>query len=398
MKIGMFHSGTYPTHPRIYNEARTLIEQKHEVYLFCHSADKSEKKYELIAGIHVVRLNFSKLLHKLTALAYTVPFYHLLLKKRIEQFLEIHHIEAIHIHNIQIARSVFWANHKKIPVILDLHENLPEIMKEYPHLKSFLGRLFINPKTWKKHEFSYIKKANKVLTVTELANDYYLKNTQEKKEKFIALPNTVRKDFAKNYSVEKKILDRYQNHFTLLYLGDLGERRGLLTVLKSLKKIIPVIPSIKLVLVGNSSEEYLLKEYSLSNKLDQYVDFEGWKDFSLFQSYIKASSIGLCPIHKNIHHNTTYANKLFQYMAFGKPIIASNCDAQEHLINTHRCGLIFEDKNSDDFAKKVIRIYKDSEFYNELSKNALQSIQNELSWELLSKKMVDYYQELSMKQ
>ena len=77
-------------------------------------------------------------------------------------------------HDIQIARSVFSINKKfNLPIILDLHENRPEIMKYYAHVNSILGKLLIHASQWKKYEYKYIKAAQKVIVITEEAKEYY---------------------------------------------------------------------------------------------------------------------------------------------------------------------------------------------------------------------------------
>ena len=78
---------------------------------------------------------------------------------------------------------------------------------------------------------------------------------------------------------------------------------------------------------------------------------EGWQDESLFPSYISSGSIGISPLHRNIHHDTTYANKLFQYMSFGKPLLVSDATAQKNLIERTNSGLVHQEKNAVDFAK-----------------------------------------------
>ena len=144
-----------------------------------------------------------------------------------------------------------------------------------------------------------------------------------------------------------------------LYLGDTGARRGLLTVLESLKYLIPSIPNIKVLIVGSSKEDYINENYVSEHNYKDYVEFAGWQNFELFQSFIIASDIGICPLHKNIHHDTTFANKIFQYMAFGKPIVVSNCTSQEKIVEDYTCGLVFKEKDSKDFADKVLSIALD---------------------------------------
>lgn len=393
MKIGMILDATFPPDPRVENEALTLIKAGHSVHLFCFDYSGKSKKIEIIKGINIYRQKVPKHLYSLSALAYTIPYYHVYLKKYLKQFIIDSKVDALHIHDMQIARTVFWVNKKiNLPVTLDLHENRPEIMKFYGHVNSFLGKLLISPKRWKTFEFKYIKQAERVITVTDEAQDYYVKEIPVAKEKFYTVPNTVRPAFYNQFYTEQSILDAYADSYPILYLGDTGLRRGLETIIRGLDKIIAEIPNVKIVLVGDSKEDHILKDLVAKLKYEAYVDFLGWQDFKLFQSYIIASKICICPIHKNLHHDTTYANKLFQYMAFGKPMVVSDSTAQKNLVERSKSGLIFMDRDAGDFADKIVRLYKDKQLYKELSDNALKAIQEELNWDILSKELLKIYE------
>ncbi len=392
MKIGMILDNSFPPDPRVENEATTLIGEDHNVYLFCIDYTRKKKRTEVINGIQVYRAKLPRHLYSFSALAYTLPVYHLFLMVSIYRFIKKYQIDVLHIHDIQVARSVFWVNKIfGLPIVLDLHENRPEIMKYYYHVNTRLGRFLIKTATWKKFEFKYIKKADYVITVTKESADYYVNEALVSPKKFNIVPNTVRKSFYSDYSIHESIISNLKDSFTLLYLGDTGLRRGLMTVLESLKFLIPVIPNIKILIVGQSKEDDVLKNYVKEKKYQDYVIFAGWQNFNLFQSYILASDIGICPIHKNLHHDTTYANKIFQYMSFGKPVVVSNCTSQMNLVHKYKCGLVFLDRNVKDFSDKIIFLAQDKLLYKELSENALHAIKKDLNWESTSKNLIDIY-------
>lgn len=396
MNIGMILDNTFPPDPRVENEAISLIKNGFNVYLFC-LMDRNESKEDIINGIFVKRYKSNQITYKLSALAYTLPFYHYILKPKIDHFIEANKIDYLHIHDIQIARTVFWLNRKyKLPIILDLHENRPEIMRHYAHVNTFFGRLLIYPFLWKKYETKYLKKASKVIVVTKEAKDYYLKRIDIKETKIVVVPNTIRKEFYSNCILNDNIIKTYHSYFTILYLGDTGLRRGLKTVLDGLKKIVSNYKNIKLVIVGKSKDDSILKQHTKQLKLEDYVDFMGWQDFNLFPSYIKASTICISPIIKNIHHDTTYANKIFQYMAFAKPLLVSNCYAQENIIKESHSGLVFESENSEDFANKIVTLYNDKALRERLGTNGKKFIENKFHWDMTSKDLVNFYKELEL--
>ncbi len=395
MNIGMILDNEFPPDPRVENEAVSLIQAGFKVYLFCLDYKHNQKPIESIKGIQVYRFKVPKFLYSLSALAYTIPLYHLFLFTGIYKFIKKNKIEKIHIHDMQIARSVFWVNKFfGLSTILDLHENRPAIMKYYNHVNTFLGKLLISPSTWKKFEFKYIKKADHVITVTQKAADYYVQQIQLPSNKFSAVPNTVQKSFYLDYTIDNDIISSLKDSFTLLYLGDTGIRRGLLTVFESLKILIPSIPNIKIVIVGKSKDDATLKNYVKDNHYQPYVEFEGWQNFDLFQSYILAADIGICPIHKNLHHDTTYANKIFQYMALGKPIIVSNCTSQQDIVEKNNCGLVFSDKNAKDFAEKIITLYRQPALRTEMGKNGAQAVKDTYNWDNTAANLIALYKRL----
>ena len=101
--------------------------------------------------------------------------------------------------------------------------------------------------------------------------------------------------------------------------------------------------------------------------------------------------LGISPLHRNIHHDTTYANKLFQYISFGIPVICSNSTAQSELISNYKCGKVFEEQNSKDFEKKVLSLLNDKKEYNLIKTNCLNAIKK-LNNSVVSKEIVSIYE------
>jgi glycosyltransferase involved in cell wall biosynthesis len=391
MKIGMILDKIFPPDPRVENEAVSLVKNGFDVYLFCLTYG-NQKKEEIIKGIKVKRYKSNKFMYKLSALVYTVPFYSFIMAKKINHFLQENKIDAIHIHDIQIAEAVFKANKSlKLPTVLDLHDNMPEVIKFYPHLQKFPGKQLISPVKWKIKEEEFIKKATKICTVSKEFIDEVVCRTGISENKIVLVPNTVQKEFYKNAKIHNPILTKYKGKFVLLYLGDTAIRRGLLTAIKALPQLIKKIPNIKLVIVGSNTTDYLLFNAVSSLKLSNYVDFEGWQNVALFPSYIKASAICISPLYRNIQHDVAYANKLFQYMSFGKPLLVSNAIAQKKLIKKVKAGLVHIEKDSNDFAKNILMLYNDENLRLKFGENGKHFVENEFNWEKTSEKLIDLY-------
>ena len=85
MRIGMILDAPFPTDPRVSNEADALIQAGHEVFLFCLSYSKNFVENEILNKVKIRRYYCSNLTYKLSALAYTFPFYKNIMCKKIKK-------------------------------------------------------------------------------------------------------------------------------------------------------------------------------------------------------------------------------------------------------------------------------------------------------------------------
>ena len=184
LKVGMIFHGAYPPHPRIENQALHLIKNNMEVFLFCITYKKNEASVTNYKGINLVKVYFPYLVYRLSALAYSFPFYHWIVRAKVQDFINQNKPDYLHVHNMLIAQTVFKLNLTfRLPLVFDIHENIPEIMKHYPHLKTLLGKMLINPTKWKRKETEFIIKADQLIMVTEDAKEEVILRTKIKQKK-----------------------------------------------------------------------------------------------------------------------------------------------------------------------------------------------------------------------
>jgi len=397
MKIGMILDAPFPPDPRVENQAKVLIEHGFEVHLFCLAYRKPYNAKEGYHSIQVHRKYYPSIVYKLSALAYTLPLYHWVLRQAILKFIYQHQIDCLHVHDVQVARAIYGIRlHQQMPVILDLHENRPAIMEFYPHLNSFPGRWLISPQKWQQFEHRYIQESYRTIVVTEEAKQHYLNNVKVDEEQIVVVPNTVNPSFYTDYPVDQAIVQRYRHTFSLLYIGDTGQRRGLQTVIEAVSLLENDIPQIRFIILGKSSYDLTLKSLAYQLNVSSRIDFEGWTDPKFFQSYIIASRVGVCPILKNLHHDTTYPNKIFQYMALGRPVLVSNCDAQANAVSQSKAGGVFEEKNSKQLAAIILKLYQEPDRCHALGKNGENFVRNQFNWEITAAPLVQLYNELNI--
>lgn len=387
---------SFPPDPRVENEAVALINSGHEVFLFCLSYG-NEKLQEKINGIEVRRYMSNKFEYKLSALAYDFPLYNMFMRSKIDHFIKTTQVEVLHVHDIRIAKAVHSVNKKyNLKLNIDLHDNIPENMKMYPHLNKFPGKYLISPKRWKKNEESLIKKADHIITVSPGFVNDIINRTSIDQNKVVLVPNTVRKSFYKEAVFSQEVEKEYKNSFVVLYLGDTHIRRGLLTAIRATSELKGKVDNFKLVIVGKNTTDYLLKKEVEKLCVEEFVDFKGWQDVSLFPSYILASDVCISPLYRSKQHDVAYANKIFQYMSLGRPLLVSDAIAQKEIVERSKSGLIHKEKDVKDFVEKTLELYNDQDKRETFGKNGKEFIENEFSWEHTSKELLKLYDDLKV--
>lgn len=385
-RIGMILDDSFPPDPRVENESACLINQGYSVFLLVLGV-KQEHTHDLHPQLHVEYIDLPHWVRKkASALAYTLPIYHAVIFRSIRRFILERKIDLIHVHDLRVARAVFWANHKdRLPLILDLHENRPAIMKHYAHVKSFPGNLLISAKRWAKFEVELCNRAAKTIVVTNEAMHTYLSQKNIPREKLHVVANTVDDRFLQRSFQVAESADKV----SFIYIGDTSERRGLMDVINAVA-ILPdeVIKKIEVQILGESSFQPQLQAQVRRFDLEGCVKLLGWVDYDGIHRQLQQSHVGLCPLHRNEHHDTTYANKLFQYMAYGLALLVSDCSAQANLVVEEKCGSVHRAGAVDEIAssitwysenKAALHLQGRSGFAGLRKKHSLRSVQQSLA-------------------
>jgi glycosyltransferase involved in cell wall biosynthesis len=390
-KIAMFLDQDFPPDIRVEKEIQTLMDAGYDVRLFVLTYRKN-KETEVVRGINIYRHFGTKFLYKLSALAYTLPLFHFFIEKMIKAFVRSHQPDFLHVHDMVIAAAVLKVSKKfNIPMVLDLHENRPAIMELYAHVNKFPGNVLINLKRWQKAQLHLQQQTDRLILVTEEAKQHAISREGIDSNKIFVVPNTVKKDFESELSVSRSIENRLKDKFCILYFGDTALRRGTDTMIEAVFLLRERIPNIHAILVGKGSEDFKLVAQAEKLGIRDCISFEGWQDVSLLKAYAAGSEIGICPFRRNLHHDTTFANKLFQFMGLGLPLIVSDCPSQVNVIKKYNCGLVFDAENANDLADKILNLYNNKDLRKKLGQNGEKAIREDLHWEITSKSLVDLY-------
>ena len=146
-----------------------------------------------------------------------------------------------------------------------------------------------------------------------------------------------------------------EKNYVLLTVGALKERKGQITVIEALPRIISHYPNVKYVLVGSGEQEESLRQRVQDLRLDQYVVFAGRVDNELLNCLYEICDIFIMP-HRKVPTtlDTEGCPTVFlEASAHGKPVIGGNAGGVADAILDGCTGFIIEGTDVNAVATSV---------------------------------------------
>ena len=317
------------------------------------------------------------------------------------RFIAECHIDILVVHDIwMLAVAQQAAARARIPVVADLHENMPAALvaarSEIAFPKKLFHGVLWNYHLMRWHERRLLRRCIHTVVVTEeaterlreyglTAHDYSVVSNTEDETTFDS----------RFESADPEILSRYRDHFVISYVGTIGAHRGLDTVLRAIPACGRRIPNLKMVIVGADPRgiEAIRHRIGVLGIADR-VDVYGWMPFVQAQSFIKASDVCLVP-HGNFEHTqTTIPHKLFQYMLCAKPVLVSDCRPLKRVVGAAHCGQVFRADDPDSFTAALVRMHDDRAMLATYGANGRRSALGTFSWKHDARTLTELFRKL----
>jgi glycosyltransferase involved in cell wall biosynthesis len=164
--------------------------------------------------------------------------------------------------------------------------------------------------------------------------------------------NRFQNGYNKEVSVLKKKIG-FQPRFTVLYAGTFGRVNGIDYVIELANKLLHLDPTIIFILIGNGAEKKILMQKAIDkevlNKNVFILDTVSKQDLPQLYFECNMGSSFVIPV-KELWANS--ANKFFDTLAAGKPILINYNGWQKELINKKNIGYVLPVDINDNMVKE----------------------------------------------
>jgi len=197
--------------------------------------------------------------------------------------------------------------------------------------------------------------------------------------------------FKPDYEEGEAIRRRYhlEDKKVVVYVGTSSAWHGaedLIEVAAKLEEDVSVL------MIGNELEtlEDRAKEKGVADK----IVFTGFVEYEEVPKHISAADVAVAPYNpsgfREMERYGFYFSpiKIFEYMACGKPVVASDLEIIRDIINENQCGLLAKPGNAEDFASKIRTLLEDEALREEFSENGRKAVIEKYTWERVAEEIL----------
>jgi glycosyltransferase involved in cell wall biosynthesis len=177
----------------------------------------------------------------------------------------------------------------------------------------------------------------------------------------------------------------------IAYVGGMTSIRGIHELVQAIDLVD--CSAVRLILVGKFEESAL--EYCCRNESGwRRVEYLGWRARPEVAKILGSVRAGLVTYHAAANHTAAQPTKLFEYMAAGIPVIASDFPLWRRIIERANCGLLVDPQDPRAIAEAIQWILDHSVEAEHMGRRGRAAIVREYSWEHESLQLLALYEEL----
>jgi len=187
------------------------------------------------------------------------------------------------------------------------------------------------------------------------------------------------KAFKPGRKIEKKIVN-------LLFVGRLVNRKGLIYLLKAVKKILTINHNIKLIIIGDGPEKLKSEKYVKKNNLGKFIEFKGEIFGKERINYYQRSDIFCAP-----YTDEAFGITILEALSCGVPVVGFRNKAFSEILKGYPYPKLFvKNKNFLELSLALNQLISNSKKRKEISIWGIKKV-IKFNWTNTAKETEDLY-------
>jgi len=178
-----------------------------------------------------------------------------------------------------------------------------------------------------------------------------------------------------------------------MYTGNIGIANDIETILKSASDMKVEFPNIVFIFIGGGLNVSKYRNQAQNEKLTniQFIESQPKKDMP---NILNAADLCLATLKNISLFSTNYPNKVFDYMAAGKPTILAIDGEMRKVVEEAEGGLYVEPENSQELKNVILKYYYDQNLIYQHGENAKKYVTENFDRKEITAKFNHYLESL----
>lgn len=268
--------------------------------------------------------------------------------------------------------------------------NIPVIFRSIDVLNRLVPNWFLKAPT-RIFEKKVYENADRIVAITPKLSDYVINLGASKDKVELLFTGVDTNQFNPKVDSTKlrKELNLSNDCIVIVFIGTLFEFCGMDRYIEQFPEILKEFPETKLIVVGGGFLLEKLKQLVRDLELEDSVILTGFQPYEMMPQYINLADICINPFQINNTTRDIMPGKILQYLACGKPVIATPLPGMKAVIPDEERGVIYSE--FDEFRMSTIELLRDEERMKTAGKKGFVYIKESHEWNEITKRLEETF-------
>jgi glycosyltransferase involved in cell wall biosynthesis len=267
----------------------------------------------------------------------------------------------------------------KLPYVLFVEAD--EILEH-----DYMGKPLTGLLRWRAKRIFYnnLHTADCIICVSDQLKKHLISNWDVPSERIITFPNAVDTERFRPYTetrIETRASLDLDNNPLIIFVGNFYEWHDVTTLLDSFAQVLVTYPEARLILVGDGEQRAKMEQHVDVLGIRQAVQFTGFVSHTEIPHLMSTADIAVAPYPRLDHELWLSPLKLYEYMASGTVVVASEGGQIMDVIENGRNGLLVPPEDPLALADALKKLIDDPVLRSQLGKQAREDAVQKHSWQ-----------------
>ena len=276
-----------------------------------------------------------------------------------------------------------WLN---IPLVVEAdcpptYELMNYYGKNYKHLGNLATRL----------ELKALQEADAAIVISNILKNYYVQ-LGIPAEKMHVIPNAVDPEKFRPMPKDRELVEKYglADKIVVGWIGSLVGWSGIENLIEAARSILSSRPDVCFMMVGGGKNQEFFQQQLQTGPHASRVILPGWVPHAQAPRYISCMDIVLAPYPK-VDFWYPSSVKIFEYMAAGKAVVATDVGQVPEIIEEGINGYLFDPDRKHELGEKILALVDSPETRRRFGEKARRDVEQRWNWKSMAHQMLEIF-------